>query len=113
MTWQRRVHNAVATVLRPTAATLFAAEVLATAMILAYPLWGRWDIWGRRDSGKNLCVYLWKYCAILAAGSLLVCLLLAILGQYSGDEPRKEITWCVILNLATLLTIFFLPAIQG
>jgi hypothetical protein len=91
----RSIQDAVVLIVRPTAAALFAAELLAIGGSWAAPRrpLHDWIFWLRMS----------EFSAILAAGSLLVCLLVAILGQNCGDEPRKKIGWCAMLNVATIV----------
>jgi hypothetical protein len=109
MAWRRLAHEAIASIVRPASAAAFVAEVLAVATT-----WGGmgWATWRRMDLGWVFWIGLGDQGAALAFGCCVAGVFLSILRESCGQEKLKDTNWCLMLNLATFILFFFLPALQ-
>jgi hypothetical protein len=103
------MHDAVATIVRPLSATVFAAQVIRVAAMVGPSHWARWRMF---DPGWIFWMNLGNWCAALAFVSLVVCLLLAVLRRGDDKGKLKPTGWCVGLNIATIGLLFFVPAVD-
>lgn len=106
----RVVHEAVATIVRPASVTAFAAEILAVAVTSGEIGWASWR---RLGLGWRFWMGLGERSATLAFGCLIACLVLAASRRSCGEQKLKDTRWCVWLNIATIVSLFFVPAIAA
>jgi hypothetical protein len=103
----KRMHNAVATVVRSSSVAVFAAQVVTVAVTTGPFHWAilalGWRFWMR----------LGDWCGALACMSLVICLLLAILQRGCDKGKLKPTAWCIWLNTTTIVLLFFIPAVAA
>ena len=104
------MRDALATIVRPLSATVFAAQIVTIA-VTAGPL--DWARWRRLDLGWSVWMGLGSWCAALACLGLVGCLVLAILRRGGNKGKLKNTGWCVWLNIATMGLSLFVPAVAA
>src|SRR4051794_4751492 len=106
----RAVDQVVASTVRPTSATAFAAEVLAVAATSGDLDWATWR---RLNLGWRFWMGLGSWGAVLAFACLFACLIMVISRHECGEENLKDTSWCVWLNVATFALSILVPAIAA
>jgi hypothetical protein len=106
----RPVHEAIATVLRPTSATVFASQALTVAATAGPPDWATWRRFGL---GWRVWMMLGDFNAKFAVVCLLGCLLVYLFRRSQQENGLKSTRWCAWLNLATIALLICVPAIAA
>ena len=106
----RAIYEAVAVFVRAASPTTFAAEVLTVVATAGETDWAAWRRFGL---GWRFWMGLGQWSGLLAFVCIVACLLLAAVRISCPEEDLTDIGWCLWFNIATIVLLFFVPAIAA